>query len=345
MAGGLTIGGKRELLARGLLWSGASLLLSQLPARDCLLVLNYHRIGNAEDDLFDPGVFSATADEFDYQIAYLKRRLSLVTLEEALAYIDGTEKKKTHRCRVLMTFDDGYLDNYKIAYPILRLHGVQGVFFLATSMVGSCEIPWWDRIAYLVKTAQKRRFSLSYPAKLAIDIDKNGLPKSLNTILKAYKQPYNYDPARFVGELAEESKGDDPPETTRRFLNWDEAREMSKSGMEIGSHTDSHTVLSRLEPERQREELAKSRAILLEQLGTEAKALAYPVGHKDSFSNQTQIIAQETGYRCAFSHHGGINIQGKTCVYNVKRNKVARQSLNRFQIEVSISSAINIFWP
>jgi peptidoglycan/xylan/chitin deacetylase (PgdA/CDA1 family) len=345
MAGGLNLGGKRELLARGLLWSGASFLLSQLPARDSLLVLSYHRIGNAEDDLFDPGVFSATADEFDNQIAYLKRRLSLVTLEEALAFIDGTDKDRTRRCRVLITFDDGYLDNYEIAYPILRSHGVQGVFFLATGMVGSREIPWWDRIAYLVKTARRRRFSLSYPAKLAIDIDKNGLPISLNSILKSYKQPDNYDPARFVSDLAEESKGDDPRETTRRFLNWDEAREMSRYGMEIDSHTHSHTVLSRLEPERQREELARSRAFILEKLGAEAKALAYPVGHKSSFSGQTQIIAQEAGYRCAFSHYGGMNIQGKTSAYDVKRTKIANQSRNRFQLRASICRSTGIFWP
>ena len=94
MAGGLNFGGKRELLARGLRWSGATFLLALLPARDSLLVLNYHRIGNAEEDLFDPGVFSATAEQFNDQIAYLKRRLSLVTLDEALAFIDGTEKEK-----------------------------------------------------------------------------------------------------------------------------------------------------------------------------------------------------------------------------------------------------------
>ena len=75
MTVGTSFGGKRELLARGLLWSGASSLLAQLPARDSLLVLNYHRIGNAEEDLFDPGVFSATAEEFDRQISFLKRHL------------------------------------------------------------------------------------------------------------------------------------------------------------------------------------------------------------------------------------------------------------------------------
>jgi peptidoglycan/xylan/chitin deacetylase (PgdA/CDA1 family) len=345
MAGGLTFGGKRDLLARGLLWSGTSFLLSQLPARDSLLVLNYHRIGNAEDDLFDPGVFSATAEEFDNQIAYLKRRLSLVTLDEALAFLDGTSEDKTPRCRVLMTFDDGYLDNYEIAYPILRSQGVQGVFFLTTGMVGSCELPWWDRIAYLVKTARRRRFSLHYPAKLAIDIDKSGLRKSLNTILKAYKQPNNYDSARFVRELTEESKGDDPIGTARRFLNWDEAREMSKNGMEIGSHTHLHSVLSRLEPERKLEELSKSRAILKEQLGIEADALAYPFGGRTSFTDQTQKLAREAGYRAAFSFYGGTNLPGKTNPYDVKRIGISGQSMSRFRVQTSACLFTGRYWP
>ena len=64
-------GGKRELLARGLFWSGATFLFDQLPTRDLLLVLNYHRIGNPDDDSFDPGVFSATADELKSVYAQL----------------------------------------------------------------------------------------------------------------------------------------------------------------------------------------------------------------------------------------------------------------------------------
>ncbi len=199
-------GGKRELLARGLYWSGVSFLLSQVPARDSLLVLNYHRIGNPEDDLFDPGVFSATAEQFDRQIAYLRRKVSLNNLDEALAFVNGELKTKSSRCRALITFDDGYLDNYELAYPILRSHGAQGVFFLATSMVGSCHVPWWDHIAYLMKTARRRQFHLSYPAGLAVDIDKNGSTESLRAILKSYKEPTNSDPARFIRELAERGR-------------------------------------------------------------------------------------------------------------------------------------------
>jgi peptidoglycan/xylan/chitin deacetylase (PgdA/CDA1 family) len=337
--------GKRELLARGLHSSGAAFFLGLLPAKDLLLVLNYHRIGNPEEDPFDPGVFSATGDRLNEQISYLKRHVSLVTLQEAQAFVHGTLRERTPRCRVLITFDDGYLDNYQVAFPILRSHGVQGVFFLATSMVGSCSVPWWDHIAFLMKTARKRRFSLHYPADLAVDLVEDGMTKSLRSVLSLFKRPGNGDAERFIRELKEEAQGDDLPGTLRRFLNWDEAREMIAGGMAIGSHTHSHTVLSQLGPEQQREELSRSRAQLRERLGSEIDALAYPVGGASSFSEQTQQLAKEAGYLAAFSFHGGTNLPGMTRPYDIKRVGVGDQSWPRFQVQAVVCRCAGSYWP
>jgi peptidoglycan/xylan/chitin deacetylase (PgdA/CDA1 family) len=120
---------------------------------------------------------------------------------------------------------------------------------------------------------------------------------------------------------------------------------MASGGMVIGSHAHSHRVLSQLEPERQLEELSRSRAILKEQLGIEAEVLAYPVGHKSSFSEQTQAIAKELGYRAAFSHHGGTNLRGKTSAYDVKRIRIGAQSWSRFQTKVSFCRFTGKYWP
>jgi len=337
--------GKREVLARVLLWSGVPSILSSLPPRDQLIVLNYHRIGNPDDDLFDPGVFSATQDEFNDQIAYLKRRVLPVTLEEALSFVEGTNKETSRRSRVLITFDDGYLDNYTLAFPILRSHGVQGVFFLATSMVGSAHVPWWDHIAYLVKTAQSHKFNLRYPAELIVDVDHDGLTASLRAILKLYKRPENSDPARFVQELAEETQGKAPPATLRRFLNWDEAREMIAGGMAIGSHTHSHHVLSQLDSVRQLEELTKSRSILNNRIGAQINVLAYPVGARTSFTDQTRRMAREAGYRAAFSFYGGTNIRGKISPYDVTRIGVDGQCWERFKVQIATCRSTGNFWP
>lgn len=335
---------KRELLSRGLLWTGLTHLVAVLPERDSLLVLNYHRIGNANDDLFDPEVFSATAEEFNEQIAYLKRHVSVVSLDEALGFLDGSVKDRARRCRVLITLDDGYLDNYDIAFPILRSHGVQGVFFLVTGFVGSGLVPWWDHIAYLVKTARRRSFSLRYPVPLTVDIDKNGLTMSLRTILSLYKKPENCAPERFITELAEEADADVPPQMQPRFLGWKEAREMASNGMVIGSHTHSHPVLSQLRPEQQFEELSKSRALLKEHLGREVDVLAYPVGALSSFTRVTQVTAQEAGYRAAFSFYGGTN-RREASPYDLRRIAVSGQSLIRTRVQVAFGRSTGNYWP
>ncbi len=337
--------GKRELIASGLLWSGASSILGRLPASDSLLVLNYHRIGNAAEDPFDPELFNATGDEFEQQIAYLKRNTSVVTLEEAIAFIEGSETKSRPRFRVLITFDDGYLDNYSLAFPILRSHSVPAVFFLATGIVGSCYVPWWDHIAYLMKSARQRRFSLCYPAELEVDIDATGVRKALESVLMLYKSPQNIDPARFIQDIKDAAKGDDPPRAMRRFLNWDEAREMIAAGMAIGSHTHSHPVLSQLSPEAQCSELHQSRQLLRTHLQIEADALAYPVGLTDSFSTATQKCAQEAGYRVAFSYYGGTNLPGSIPRYDVKRIAVGYQSWRRFRVQTNVCRITGNYWP
>jgi peptidoglycan/xylan/chitin deacetylase (PgdA/CDA1 family) len=346
MSGSQKFGGKRELLARVLLRSGALLLISQLPARDSLLVLTYHRVGDADSDPWDPGIFSATADGFNEQVSYLKRKHSLVTLEEALAFVDGRIKEKTSRCRVLITFDDGYLDNYEIAFPILRSYGAQGVFFLCSGLVGSGYVPWWDHLAYVVKSGQQRRFTLGYPTRLDIDLEKNGLRESLRSIFDLYKTPGNIDPERFVRELKEAAGGKDLPKDSRRFLNWDEAREMIGGGMAIGAHTHTHPMLSKLGREEQRKELAQSRAILSEKLGIKADAFAYPFGSVTAFTEETQQIAQETGFRAAFSYYGGMtNRQGTLQRYNLKRVSVGNQSWARLQVQTGIGRLTGSFWP
>jgi|HubBroStandDraft_6_1064221.scaffolds.fasta_scaffold34562_3 peptidoglycan/xylan/chitin deacetylase (PgdA/CDA1 family) len=337
--------GKHELLARGLLWSGATVLTRTLPERDVLLVLNYHRIAVPDRDPFDPGVFSASRDQFYEQIAYLKRRVSLVTLQEAMAFVEGADRAAARHCRVLITFDDGYLDNYQAAFPILKSLGVQGVFFLVTSLVGTSHVPWWDHIAYVLRTAQRRRFLLRYPADLAVDLDAKGFTPSLNEVFGLYKLPSNTEPVRFVSELQQEARGEEPPRCPRRFLDWSEAREMVSGGMAIGSHTHSHAVLTQLGPEQQLSEMGQSRLLLSSELGIEAEALAYPVGAKATFSDETQQVARDVGYRVAFSAHGGTNLPGATSRYDVKRVGIDNQSSPRFKVQAAICRITGSYWP
>ena len=144
---------KRELLSRAFAATRFTRILELLPQRRVLIVLTYHRIGDPLSTPYDSGVFSATADDLDAHMRHLKRRFHMLTPEEAVATARGDGPA---RASVLITFDDGYLDNYTIAFPVLRSHGVSAMFFLATGFVGSSRVPWWDRIAYLIKQCPER---------------------------------------------------------------------------------------------------------------------------------------------------------------------------------------------
>src|SRR5208282_2140101 len=71
---------------------------------------------------------------------------------------------------VMLTFDDGYRDNYEIAFPLLRSYGVHAVFFLATGYLDAPRAPWWDDIAWMVDRADARTIEIgaAIPGKLSL---------------------------------------------------------------------------------------------------------------------------------------------------------------------------------
>ncbi len=336
---------KREQAAQLSAKLGLTGLLEILPERPGLLILNYHRIGDPEKTPYDPGTFTATTEEFDAQIALWKKRFPIVTLAEALAIIQ--RKKTIRRTHVLITFDDGYLDNYQEAFPVLRAHGASAVFFLPTYFIGTGHVPWWDAIAYVVKQSGKRRIELTFPRTVTFDIDRSGMETALRDILTLAAAPESQNPETFLSHLETVCETSRPQgeAAERCFLNWDEAREMLKNGMDFGSHTHSHEILSTLSAADQQKELSESRSELTKQLGQSIDTLAYPVGLRHTFTAETIEVAKAAGYQAAFSFYGGLNLPGRTEAFDIRRYPVVwGNSLNRLRLQTAWVSALGETW-
>jgi peptidoglycan/xylan/chitin deacetylase (PgdA/CDA1 family) len=329
--------GKREFVARLSARFGVTSAIEFLPKRHQLLILNYHRIGNPAATPYDSGTFSATTEEFDEQIGYLKRRFHMATLEEAL---ESTPSATS----VLITFDDGYLDNYTEAFPILKSHGVQGVFFLPTAFVGTGQIPWWDSIAYILKHSRNREIQLDYPESAHFDLDREPVLRVIEQVLGIAKRS-EVRTDLLIGDLERAcdcprpSGGED-----RCFLSWEEAREMKGAGMAFGSHTHTHEILSKLTPDRQMEELKVSREIMERELGQPIRTLAYPVGAPSTFSAVTMDAAEKAGYVAAFSFFGGINRPGQIERFNIRRVGVASPSIPRLRLQTALVAVTGSVW-
>jgi peptidoglycan/xylan/chitin deacetylase (PgdA/CDA1 family) len=249
------------------------------------------------------------------------------------------------RASVLITFDDGYLDNYTLAFPILRSHGIQGVFFLPTAFVGTTKVPWWDAIAYLIKKSRRKSIGLDYPHPAAFDLENEGAARVSMQVLHRFIQPDVTDPGRFIADLEKVCETRRPEGSADRlFMNWEEAREMQQSGMAFGSHTHTHEILSKLAPAQQREELFSSREILERELGRQIDTLAYPVGQRYCFSEDTVEALKETGYRAAFSFYGGLNRPGQMQPFDIRRYSVGDQSHARLRLQTALAAVSGTRW-
>jgi len=334
--------GKREQVARICERTLITKLLEVLPKRNLLLVLNYHRIGDASQTPYDSGTFSATAEEFERQIRYFRRQFHVASLEEAVsAALDGGPRQTI----LLITFDDGYIDNYNVAFPILRSLNTPAAFFLPTAFVGTGRLPWWDIIAYVIKGSKRENIRVRYPREVSFDVRAQGLSNVTMRILGLFKDPSMQDGERFISELETACESPRPaPTADRCFLNWEEAREMQEAGMGFGSHTHTHEILAKLSASRQQEELATSRQILESHLGRRIDTLAYPVGAPDTFSDETVQLLQRCNYRASFSFHGGMNRPGEIQPFNIKRYGVGEQSHSRLRLQTALGTVTTRYW-
>jgi len=295
--------GLRALLGRAIEWSG-------------VLVLNYHRVGNGKESPFDRGLWSADAESFTDQIRFCKSHLDVITpdgIPRAVANGSG-------RC-ALITFDDGYRDNYETAFPILKAEGVPATFFIATGFVDAPQVPWWDEIAWMVRTSRKSRVRLSDWIPAPVSFDEPDREGAVRTFLRAYKAMPAESTDRYLDALAAATgSGRCGEDVGNQFwMNWDMLRKMKSAGMTVAGHSVTHPILARAPRERQRSEIFGCAARLAEEMGEPMRYFSYPVGGPKSFNSVTQDCLREAGVRYAFSYYGGFRRFGDWNNYDVRR--------------------------
>jgi peptidoglycan/xylan/chitin deacetylase (PgdA/CDA1 family) len=120
---------------------------------------------------------------------------------------------------------------------------------------------------------------------------------------------------------------------------------MQEGGMDFGSHTHTHSILSKLSLDEQVQELSKSRAILEKRLGTTIDTLSYPVGEKTAFNSDSFEALSRTGYRAAFSFYGGCNPLGRANIFDLLRVSVeADVSWPRFRLQCALAPRAKGYW-
>lgn len=287
-----------------------------------LYCFNYHRIGDAEKSKYDPNVFSCTEKRFFEHVEFFKQNFRIISVDQLIGIID--KGSIIEEPTGIITFDDGYIDNYTNAFPILDAAKISAAFYVPTDYIDKPQIPWWDEISWHVRHTELKEIKL-FHWKQAVDIKTGNIRDRTRRILRAFKSDKNpmAEKLAMLREITGFSEMDCRSDDSL-FMNWSQLSEMQNSGMHIGSHTCSHSILSHLSQKQQAQELKGSKKRLDEMLEVPATTLAYPVGGADAFTVKSQDIARQCDYKMAFSFIPGINTAlTKENIYKLRRIPVS----------------------
>jgi peptidoglycan/xylan/chitin deacetylase (PgdA/CDA1 family) len=249
-----------------------------------------------------------TAPTFDRQLAFFKEHFDIIPLSSLLA--NGNAHGPSVRPRCVITFDDGWRDNYDVAFPILRHHDVPATIFVTTDFIGTDRAFWHTELIYVLTHAELPRFLgregmfRAYPGPVRRHLERLARigrvasAHDVDPVIETVKAMCDDDAIEgLIQELTRAARLPRPPFPERKlFLDWDQVREMAAAGIEIGSHGCSHRILTRLAPEEASEELLRSRADIERHLGRTVQHFAFP----DEAANSALLTAAAAaGYQSA----------------------------------------------
>lgn len=297
----------------------------EIPGRT-LTILAYHRIAARPEGRtypFDLGLLSATPEEFHWQMGYLRRECNVLPLSSVSAYLSGRLRLPARA--VAVTFDDGFIDNYEVAFPILREFSIPATIFVTTAHIGSDRPFWFEMTVYAMMRAAPRTIQIDGLAMPLPTGDSEQERRASAIRLLNHLKSLPFEQLRcivstFEHELGASLKADEF--SASRTMNWDQVREMADAGIEFGSHSANHPVLTRLTSDALRFELTEAKRTLERELGRPVTQLAYPVGRSYAFSEEVVFEAGRAGYRLAVSYIPGANREGAFRHFELRRQNV-----------------------
>jgi peptidoglycan/xylan/chitin deacetylase (PgdA/CDA1 family) len=286
-------------------WSGTGRWVRRNAYRNEPFIVGYHRVvENFEHSSRSsiPSMLISSA-MFEQHIDCLARHFEFVSLDEIGAHLLSATPFR--RPCAAITFDDGYSDVYRNAFPILKRKGIPAAVFVVTGLVGTDRIPIHDRLYWILSEAQRRGISPERLVSHLVTSSGSRVPavksSSLDTPFAAMAFILNrltHDEIDgIVGSLQHRFPIGRSVLQEMAPLRWGMIREMHRNGITIGSHTRSHTLLTQEKIMRAGFELADSRRELEARLEAPVQHFAYPDGR---FTPSVVEAVRDAGYRYGY---------------------------------------------
>jgi peptidoglycan/xylan/chitin deacetylase (PgdA/CDA1 family) len=242
-------------------------------------------------------------ESFESQIAYLSKRYSIISLEEAAnVIIHGGSLPENP---AVITFDDGYRNNYTLALPVLQRYNAPATIFLTAGYIGTKNILPLDD-AYLAVAYARERRPQSFPeiglGPLAFETPVDRLESCRETVrvLKRYPTEIQRKYVAFLKGQLDSDHTVSEAEEEFRLLSRDDTAALLRSGLiQVGAHTMSHEICTNVPLETAKREMTDSKTLIEEMTGAPVHLFAYPNGTELDYNEEHMSALSEIGYLCS----------------------------------------------
>lgn len=276
------------------------LLRQKVLRRREICVLCLHRVLNSQEQLSTgslPGMVFRE-DTFAKLLECLRNWFDVISLD---AFLSGSGRaQSSSRPKLLLTFDDGWGDNYWRAFPLLKRLHMPAVIFVVTSFVEGKRLFWVERVAKMWHDPIRRE---EIHRRLLEAADGRIAPAaSFEEIVEQLKCMPTEERNRILDTAVPDFASGAADQGVDQPLDWDQIQEMSRDGVEFASHTVTHPLLPYEDDATVERELKLAKQNLEEKLHTRIRAFAYPNG---AWDKRVRRIVQESGHECAFTTRRG----------------------------------------
>jgi peptidoglycan/xylan/chitin deacetylase (PgdA/CDA1 family) len=218
------------------------------------------------------------------------------------------------RC-LAITFDDGFQNFFKVAYPVLRDKKLPVTVFLSTGLIGTRNLFWFDLLEQLILSSKTDRICLQMGGeKQSLDIaNKEEAIWIAAERLKAFsKQDKEVALKTLERDLAQGGIG--PAGDDYLPMNWEDVCKLAKNRLvTFGSHTSSHSIVRGLNDEELHREIVDSKRILEQKIGRLVEHFSYPNGRPCDFDYRAKEVLAKAGYSSASTTIEELNHQNTDC--------------------------------
>ncbi len=295
------------LMAIGTYYSGLASVARRL-SKSKIAILTYHSVGPTKahaPSCLELSGMRVSLPEFRKQMQYVANHYNTVTMEEVITSILGKSVLPSHPC--VVTFDDGYLDVYENAVPVLEELGLKATLYVMGRATATGEAPWLHALYGILDTMPltdcASAFHKAAPEFFSgADVGKNEFCRQ---IWKYFRERDRSVRTRFLEDvrvtLGRNLRSD------YRFLEDRHIRELRTKGFEIGCHSMDHEYMSSLRGDELGSDICRCSEVLGSILNGAPHLFSYPFGGRDSFDPRVIDALKKAGFTCSCTTVDGVN--------------------------------------